>query len=348
MRVKINVGGQIFETYSETLACSSYFSALLERWGGQEIFIDRDPRAFSAILNWLRGCQDMPEKYLSELEFYGIDYQKETFDNEYFLDHFENDNPVYVKMLENFLVKESAWQSADLYKTIRKPIATIVSVVEMTDNKFIIPQYKIDIINSIRLLANKNVKIKNAKLFAGDIIIGEYDNLFTDNGECELPFLKEGFLLPFLTPYTNISISIDWDSPPEKAILLLQGDVILQSYQEKFTNTTFVETTITSRKTIKCVGNKCEYFPNYRKTGEININAFHGEERIPVEYIKLYSDNKSLIMIKPENFSLTFLCQLQNPEIEIVSRYPVDAFELSIEEHSPMQIKDGIMKKIYF
>lgn len=345
MRVKINVGGQIFETHSETLACSSYFSALLERWGGQEIFIDRDPRAFSAILNWLRGSRDMPEKYLSELEFYGIDYQKESFDNKYFLDQFENDNPAYALMLGN--LKESTWQSTDLYKTIRKPIATIVSVVEMTDNKFIIPQYRLDIINSIRLLTNKNVKIKNAKLFDGNITFGKYDNLFTDNGECELPFLKEGFLLPFLTRYTNI-ISIDWDSPPEKAILLLQGYVMTTADRQQLLASTFVRTTITSRKTIKCVGNKCEYFPNYRKTGEININAFHGEERIPVEYIKLYSDNKFLIMIKPENLSLTLLCQLQNPEIEIVSRYPVDAFELSIEEHSPMQIKDGIMKKIYF
>ena len=348
MRVKINVGGQIFETHSETLACSSYFSALLERWGGQEIFIDRDPRAFSAILNWLRGSRDMPEKYLSELEFYVIDYQKESFDGEYFLDQFENDTPAYALMLKNFYVKESTWQSADLYNIIKKPIVEIVSVVEMTDNKFIIPQDKLDIINSIKLLANKNVKIKNAKLFAGDITFGEYDNLVTDNGECELPFLKEGFLLPFLTPYTKISISIDWDSPPEKAILLLQGVVMTTADRGRLLASTFVGTTITSRKTIKCVGNKCEYFPNYRKTGEIIINAFHGEEQFPVEYIKIYSDKKFFLMIKPDNLLLTFLCQLQNPEIEIVSLYPIDAFELSIEEHSPMQIKDGIMKKFYF
>ncbi|PKI37701.1 hypothetical protein CRG98_041994 [Punica granatum] len=59
-RLKFNVGGKIFETTKTTLAnaaSSSFFSALLnDRWNSDtdEIFIDRDPKCFGALLNLLR------------------------------------------------------------------------------------------------------------------------------------------------------------------------------------------------------------------------------------------------------------------------------------------------------
>lgn len=74
-RISINVGGQLFETTTETLKQARYFEALLNRWLQQEeIFIDRSPHIFKHVLSLLRDpTYDYPAKYASELEFYGID-----------------------------------------------------------------------------------------------------------------------------------------------------------------------------------------------------------------------------------------------------------------------------------
>jgi hypothetical protein len=100
-RIKLNVGGTIFETYKSTLTIgSSYFQALL---GGQYllsesdsefksldeseiqpshlIFIDRDPEAFRAVLNYLRDPNGyIPWKYKNELDYYGIIFQPQSQD----------------------------------------------------------------------------------------------------------------------------------------------------------------------------------------------------------------------------------------------------------------------------
>ncbi|CAJ0600649.1 unnamed protein product [Cylicocyclus nassatus] len=60
-RVKINVGGTVFETSLPTLTSvsDSMFSALIaDRWQNQEeLFIDRDPTHFAKVLNYLRNCE---------------------------------------------------------------------------------------------------------------------------------------------------------------------------------------------------------------------------------------------------------------------------------------------------
>ena len=79
-RIKLNVGGQFFETTTQTLKQAAYFEALLNRWHDQEeIFIDRSPHIFKHVLSLLRDpTYAYPAKYASELNFYGIDAEVAT------------------------------------------------------------------------------------------------------------------------------------------------------------------------------------------------------------------------------------------------------------------------------
>ena len=64
MRIKLNVGGIIFETTDDTLKRSQYFKSYLENWNHDEIFIDRSPRIFKHVLDLLRDpTYDFPIKY---------------------------------------------------------------------------------------------------------------------------------------------------------------------------------------------------------------------------------------------------------------------------------------------
>lgn len=83
-RIKLNVGGTIFETTKETLVSAGYFRALFGRWSASssEHFIDRSPKLFEHVLNLLRDTNyPYPQKYLPELEYYGIDYQAEIIED---------------------------------------------------------------------------------------------------------------------------------------------------------------------------------------------------------------------------------------------------------------------------
>lgn len=89
-RVKLNIGGTMFETTIGTLTnISVYFQGLFngkfkgyfDEKGNQSeiIFIDRDPDIFCEVLRLMRNPQyTFPSKYVSELEFYGISYSREN------------------------------------------------------------------------------------------------------------------------------------------------------------------------------------------------------------------------------------------------------------------------------
>jgi hypothetical protein len=72
--IKLNVGGQIFETTKETLMFSDYFKSFLTNWShDKEIFIDRSPRLFEHVLCLLRDpTYPYPNDYVGELDFYQI------------------------------------------------------------------------------------------------------------------------------------------------------------------------------------------------------------------------------------------------------------------------------------
>lgn len=90
MRVRLNVGGKIFETTDQTLLMNSdYFNSLFKKDydvyfdddGKQikDIFIDRSPQVFAYILDYLRDFRSkIPHKYEYELEYYGIKYSDEN------------------------------------------------------------------------------------------------------------------------------------------------------------------------------------------------------------------------------------------------------------------------------
>ncbi|GMT14315.1 hypothetical protein PFISCL1PPCAC_5612 [Pristionchus fissidentatus] len=85
-RVRLNIGGQVFETTKFTLKRipETVLSTVVEsRWsadGSTEIFIDRDPTHFTRILNFLRDGdsfilpkdEDLVEEIRKEAQFYQI------------------------------------------------------------------------------------------------------------------------------------------------------------------------------------------------------------------------------------------------------------------------------------
>jgi hypothetical protein len=79
-KVKLNVGGKIFETSTETLTYNSiYFQSMMSNNYADnkldEIFIDRSSKAFCYILDHLRDPnQKIPREYEYELNYYGIGY----------------------------------------------------------------------------------------------------------------------------------------------------------------------------------------------------------------------------------------------------------------------------------
>lgn len=81
MSIKLNVGGKIFETTESTLCQSPYFEVILHGnfndRNKEIIFIDRDPGIFKHVLRLLRNpSYDYPNKFVSELEYFLIDYEK--------------------------------------------------------------------------------------------------------------------------------------------------------------------------------------------------------------------------------------------------------------------------------
>lgn len=114
MRVQLNVGGKIFETTSETLELgnSSYFRNLLSNKYKnyfdkdkdkqiEEIFIDRSPKNFERVLDYLRNPNTKVDiKYKSEFDYYLIKY-----DNSIFYDKYEKYEKMAKKMEEIVTIK---------------------------------------------------------------------------------------------------------------------------------------------------------------------------------------------------------------------------------------------------
>ena len=76
-RLKLNVGGTIFETTKSTLEKSLYFRKFFKHnynKDNESIFIDRSPHIFKHVLSLLRDpSYYYPLKYKSELEYFQID-----------------------------------------------------------------------------------------------------------------------------------------------------------------------------------------------------------------------------------------------------------------------------------
>ncbi|KAL0375316.1 UNVERIFIED_CONTAM: BTB/POZ domain-containing protein [Sesamum radiatum] len=84
-RIKLNVGGKLFETTVSTLrsgGADSLLSALSNRQAEEAVFIDRDPEIFSILLSLLRSNR-LPstakrfsnQELIDEALYFGIDSQ---------------------------------------------------------------------------------------------------------------------------------------------------------------------------------------------------------------------------------------------------------------------------------
>ena len=76
--IKLNVGGTLFEATRRTLAKASFFMGLFKTstaGTSEPVFIDRSPHIFKHVLSYLRDSHyPYPDKYESELEYFGICY----------------------------------------------------------------------------------------------------------------------------------------------------------------------------------------------------------------------------------------------------------------------------------
>ncbi len=72
-RIIINVGGTRFETTIANLRMIPYFATILERWNEGEIWVDRDPRGFAAVLNSVRDPSvGIYPDWASDAAYYGV------------------------------------------------------------------------------------------------------------------------------------------------------------------------------------------------------------------------------------------------------------------------------------
>ncbi|XBI36283.1 hypothetical protein VPH35_121825 [Triticum aestivum] len=77
-RVRLNVGGQVFETTADTLTGAGEGTMLCTHGGVPEYFIDRDPSCFASLLDMLRTGElhvpaGVPERVLfREANYYGL------------------------------------------------------------------------------------------------------------------------------------------------------------------------------------------------------------------------------------------------------------------------------------
>lgn len=91
--ISFNVGGKFFQTSRETLTKEPngiLASMLNEDWSRRDNFLDRDPKLFRYVLNFLRtGIPALPEdeKILKELkieaDFYGISSLKTAIETKF-------------------------------------------------------------------------------------------------------------------------------------------------------------------------------------------------------------------------------------------------------------------------
>lgn len=76
--VTINVGGKVYQVAKDILLQSQYFTSYLERWNNtsETIFISRSSKVFDHVFAALiDSSYPFPEKYVNELEYYGINKQ---------------------------------------------------------------------------------------------------------------------------------------------------------------------------------------------------------------------------------------------------------------------------------
>lgn len=209
MRVKLNVGGVIYETTSETLTINSeYFNSLFKhdyekyfnKKGEQinEIFIDRSGKDFKYVLKLMRNPNSkIPKIYMEELIFYGIEYNTELPNyediEEYrkeksYLKLTEKEKVKYEELMNNYM--ELLDESIIDYDSECIILILQEKYVENKKNEFTKPNIKINklinkvLIDFILYLKKKgynNIKIINYETYFNKEEYIKYLNSNTDN-----------------------------------------------------------------------------------------------------------------------------------------------------------------------
>jgi hypothetical protein len=147
--IRLDVGGEKFITYYETLKQSAYFRELIlnkkakgamvtGKEENQEFFIDRDGDAFQSIMHYLR-TYDLQEKNKEKLQI--LEYEAQFYG---FYDVVKQLNQLIAKDNQCYYVKEmtTAFEEMNTCKTVgffkdKQSIVASYKHIKLDENKFI-------------------------------------------------------------------------------------------------------------------------------------------------------------------------------------------------------------------
>ena len=146
--VKLNVGGKIFLTKISTLLSSpdTLFSKLLIAGNSSEIFLDRSPKIFAFILEFLRTrkinvkrlrLKELYDECLEEADFYGISdmFVKKNLKNTNFIkmevSSFYHNSPTSVTVLQDRNLNSAILTNSPGWLIIHFEEETVVEEIEI-------------------------------------------------------------------------------------------------------------------------------------------------------------------------------------------------------------------------
>ena len=103
-KIKINVGGRIFETTLQTLQKSKMLSTYYSNWNDKNniMFIDRSGEILEHVLSYMRDSRyKFPKKYEYELDYYDVEYEELYDENQEIIAHL-----VAYDLIKNILIKK--------------------------------------------------------------------------------------------------------------------------------------------------------------------------------------------------------------------------------------------------
>jgi len=211
--LELDVGGTTFWTSKETLSKSDYFKTTFN-WGQSITFIDRNPKKFRQLLNYLRGIESDPGVYA---DFYLIERPLEIME--------EEQNPE--KLMEPYIRRDIPFVIENQIGLVPRGPKIKQSYVKNTGGSLIdfylqLSQYG-SLIDNIKLISDRGIKSYCIKYSSGcyhvQIIEDDHQNsyIFENLKLCPKIYLSKADPLHFnfeLTGpgYLQLTFDLHFDS----------------------------------------------------------------------------------------------------------------------------------------